>query len=162
MELTRFLERHKTVAGVCCRRQDPERILSLPMGERPGAACKGTLKRGCRPVKETHRLAAMERARPFHEGDPALRALGGWVAHRVAIPGGGADAIFRRCGISRTDRGPSGWPLGERARYRAVAHRASAVPSRTGSGIGVGRPVSSRVLSSKWYREPSEDCPIVR
>ena len=75
------------------------------------------------PVKETHRLAAMGRARPFHEGDRALRALGGWVAHRVAIPSGGADAIFRRCGISRTHRGPSGRPLGERARYRAVAPR---------------------------------------
>src|SRR5262245_21789337 len=105
MELARFLERHTTIGGVCCRGQELSRILSLPIGERPEAACERTLKRGCLPVKETHRLAAMGRARPFHEGDPALRALGGWIAHRVAIPGGGADAIVRRCGISRTTVG---------------------------------------------------------
>src|SRR5215467_7687501 len=67
MELTRFLERHTTIGGVCCRGQELSRILSLPIGERPEAACEGTLKRGCLPVKETHRLAAMGRACPFHK-----------------------------------------------------------------------------------------------
>src|SRR5262245_50980174 len=51
MELTRFLERHKTIGGVCCRGQEPERILSLPMGERPEAACEGTLKPGYLPCQ---------------------------------------------------------------------------------------------------------------
>src|SRR5499425_452039 len=162
MELTRFLERHTTIGGVGCRGQELSRILSLPMGERPEAACEGTLKRGCLPVKETHRLAAMGRARPLHEGDPALRALAGWVAHRVAIPSGGADAIFRRCGISRTHRGPSGRPLGERTRYRAVAPRLGcSFSDRLGHRRGAPS-FSSRVLSSRWYRGPSEDCPIVR
>jgi len=56
MELTRFLERHTTIGGVGCRGQELSRILSLPMGERPEAACEGTLKRGRLPVKEMHRL----------------------------------------------------------------------------------------------------------
>ena len=56
MELTRFLERHTAIRGVCGRRQEPEPILSLPLGERPEAACEKNLKRGCLPVKQTHRL----------------------------------------------------------------------------------------------------------
>src|SRR5262252_1726969 len=52
MELTRFLERHTTIGGVCCRGQELSRILSLPMGERPEAACEGTLKRERLPCQE--------------------------------------------------------------------------------------------------------------